>query len=212
MLDRSAERGRMGFAGQAVERLARAVRRQAHKVEIDVARVGEGVGDGRAGRALVAGLRHIRQGDVVAGQGELNLIGRVDQARIKIGEIAGHARELPLNAARGRQDDVAGLRTVVPALGQNLHGPALKKGLSHGVEPIRLACSVDLHRVDRSRFKNDPGVHAQGPDGVTRGQRPAAAHHDPTRRTCSAQNAAAVHADLAGEHAVQGQATGIDVH
>ncbi|MNL43257.1 hypothetical protein D3C87_1657620 [compost metagenome] len=93
-------------------------------------------------------MRHISQFNVVAGQRQLNFVGRIDQARGEIGEVAGHVRELPLDAAQSRQDDVAGLRSVVSVLGQNLHGPALKKGLTCRVEAIRLARGVDLNRVD----------------------------------------------------------------
>ncbi len=154
VLQQGAAMGGMHLAAQAVERRHHLRYFQAHHGVID--RVAFAQRFHRDGHFLLVGVDHhvrerqlhVRHRHVVAGHGQVDVVGVVAQGRVEEGQVAGHARERAVNAACSGQQVIAGGRCPV-AIG----------GHGHGVGLAQQGAAADRHEVTGTVRRQ---VHLEG--------------------------------------------------
>ncbi len=99
---------------------------------------------------------------------------------------------------------------VGAVLQRHRHLAAADRRRSAALDPIALAVRPHFHRVARTRLEADVARHVQGADRVARRHGAAAAGGQRTDRAAAADDAAALHADVRGDRAVDRQPPLID--
>ncbi|GJD71649.1 hypothetical protein MMMDOFMJ_4612 [Methylobacterium gnaphalii] len=207
-LEGRTRRARMDVAGESLEGALGLCRRQAHRRTVD-ARVRTRALHPIGRRSLVAVQRHRGEGDVVAGQRQVDFGRLVAQRGGEEGEVRGHARELASDTAGRGQDRILRARVVSADRRENLHGAALKRRRARGRDLVGLAGRIGLDKVGRACREGYVAGDVQRADRVARRHRRARLRRDPSDRARAAEKAAVLHDRHAGDGAVGKQRAAI---
>ncbi|CAI1956327.1 Uncharacterised protein [Serratia ficaria] len=174
----------------------------------------------RRHRALVLRLRHVGEGGVVAPDAQRHLVRPVAQAGAEEQVVRRHRVKAPADPLPGAQDVVflaqqaarLALRQQVAAVLQRYrHLAAADRRRSAADDPIAPAVRPHLHRVARTGVEAEVVGHAEGADRVARRHRAAAMHRQRADAAGTAEDAAALHADVRYQRAVDRQQAGVDL-
>ncbi|CAI2530929.1 Uncharacterised protein [Serratia ficaria] len=174
----------------------------------------------RRHRALVLRLRHVGEGGVVAPDAQRHLVRPVAQAGAEEQVVRRHRVKAPADPPPGAQDVVflaqqaarLALRQQVAAVLQRYrHLAAVDRRRSAADDPIAPAVRPHLHRVARTGVEAEVVGHAEGADRVARRHRAAAMHRQRADAAGTAEDAAALHADVRYQRAVDRQQAGVDL-
>ncbi len=173
----------------------------------------------RAGHRLLVGVHHhigegqidIRHGDIVAGQGQVDVAGVVVQRGGQEGQRAAHAGERALHALRRAQDGVAAAWLPVTLAGDGHRVATLQRCAAAHLHAVAGAIGAQVHQVARAVLHQQAAGHRQHAEGRgrTRCQGGAVADDDVAQLAVTAQLGASAQVGQAAQAAMHVKRAGL---